>query len=331
MVAAFDIRGGTMRAKQLALGFMLMAGASLAASGYAATQQPDDNGQELREDSADAPPGIKNQKYDDLETLQSFSNLNTSSLRLRSAAALVINQNNGKTLYAKNAALRTPIASITKLMTAMVMLDANLPLDEQISIGYDDLDSLRGTTSRLRVGETLSRRELLQLALMSSENRAASALARNHPGGLPAFINAMNRKAKELGMLHTTFADASGLHSGNMSTAEDVAKMVRASYRYPLIRLLTTAKSYQFIARNNRRLAFTNTNALVKNKNWRIGLSKTGYTSDSGRCLVMQASIAKQPVIIVLLDSVGKYTRIGDAIRIKKWIESRKPGKQRFG
>lgn len=246
-----------------------------------------------------------------------------SSLHLGSSKALIVNQETGETLYAKSTSTPTPIASITKLMTAMVMLDMRLPMDEMLTVSEADVDTLKNTTSRLRVGTTLSRHEMLQLALMSSENRAASVLARTTPAGMAGFIAAMNRKALELGMANTRFADPTGLNSDNVSTAEDLVKMVKAAYLYDDIRLNSTAQSQQVPVPGARNLVeFRNTNALVRNGTWDIGLSKTGYISEAGRCLVMQAQIAAQPLIIVLLDSYGKNTRIGDAQRIRKWIES---------
>jgi len=244
-------------------------------------------------------------------------------LQLASSKALIVNQETGETLYAKSTDLSTPIASVTKLMTAMVMLDAHLPMDETIAISQADEDVLKGTTSRLRIGTELTRAELLQLALMASENRAAAALGRNYPGGLSAFVQAMNAKAVSLGMMRTHFTDPTGLDSENVSTAEDLVKMVRAAYQYPEIRQVTTTPSYEVPVYGMRRpVNFVNTNILVRNSDWVIGLSKTGFISEAGRCLVMQAEIAGQPLIIVLLDSYGKYSRIGDANRIRKWIES---------
>lgn len=244
-------------------------------------------------------------------------------LQLASSKALIVNQETGETLYAKNTDLPTPIASVTKLMTAMVMLDARLPMDEPLVVSEDDVDTLKGTGSRLRVGTELTRAELLQLALMASENRAAAALGRNYPGGVDAFVAAMNRKAAELGMLHSHFVDPTGLNSANMSTAEDLVKMVRAAYQYAEIRQVTTTASHEVPVRGLRNpVNFVNTNILVRNSDWVIGLSKTGFINEAGRCLVMQAEIAGQPLIIVLLDSYGKYSRIGDAQRIRKWIES---------
>ena len=243
-------------------------------------------------------------------------------LEVKSSAALVIEQGGGRTLYAKNIDAVVPIASITKLMTSMVVLDAGLDLREAIAITDDDIDHLKHTRSRLTIGTVLERDELLRLALMSSENRAASALGRTYPGGIRAFVAAMNNKAFDLGMRHTHFVDSTGLSSENVSTAQDLAKMVTAAYRYPLIQDYTTLTSHEVVAGNGRKLTFGNSNGLVKDDSWHIGVSKTGYISEAGRCLVMQARIAAQPVIIVLLDSWGKYTRIGDANRIKRWVET---------
>jgi D-alanyl-D-alanine endopeptidase (penicillin-binding protein 7) len=253
-----------------------------------------------------------------------------SQLKLYSAVALVIDQEDGQLLYAKNTDAVMPIASITKLMTAVVALDAKLPLDEPITITREDVDTLKGTRSRLKLGVTLPRRDMLRLALMASENRAAAALARTHPGGTAAFIQAMNQRARELGMRDTRFVDPTGLDPDNVSTAVDLAMLVNAGYRYPLIREFTTQDSHRVAVdskkRRYRTVAFRNSNGLVRSGQWDIGLSKTGYISEAGRCLVMQARIAAKPVIIVLLDSWGKFTRIGDANRIKQWIERLEDG-----
>lgn len=247
-------------------------------------------------------------------------------LKLASSKALIVNQETGEILYGKSADEPTPIASVTKLMTAMVVLDAKLPMDEAITINEEDVDTLKGTHSRLRLGTQLTRSELLQIALMASENRAASALGRTYPGGMPAFLNAMHAKATMLGMTHTEFYDATGLNSANVSTAEDLVKMVRAAYEYPEIRNVTTTASHEVPVYGARKpVNYLNTNVLVRNSDWIIGLSKTGFINEAGRCLVMQAEIAGQPLIIVLLDSWGKYSRIGDANRIRKWIESSNP------
>lgn len=249
---------------------------------------------------------------------------NGGELVLRSASALVVDQSTGEPLYAKNPHKPAPIASITKLMTAMVTLDAGLPLDEEITIGPEDVDRIKGTSSRLALGTTLTREELLNLALIASENRAAAALSRAYPGGRMAFVEAMNRKARELGMNHTRFVDGTGLSSENRSTAADLVKLVDAAYRYPLIRRISTTGSYDLIVPTRqqvRHLAFNNTNLLTRRDDWEIGVSKTGYINEAGHCLVMQAKIAGQKVIIVLLDSWGRLSRIGDANRIRKWLE----------
>lgn len=242
-------------------------------------------------------------------------------LAVQSAAALVIEQENGNSLYQKNASAVVPIASITKLMTAMVVLDSMPNLQTQITISDQDVDYLRGSRSRLHVGATMTRETALLLALMSSENRAATALARYYPGGMPAFLAAMNEKAQALGMQNTRFEDPTGLTSNNVSTAHDLAKMVMAAYRYPLIREFSTTAGAT-VEISNRSLDFHNTNQLVRSNSWDIGLSKTGYIQEAGKCLVMQARVAEKPVVIVLLDSADKLTRIGDANRIKRWIES---------
>ena len=244
-------------------------------------------------------------------------------LKLASSKALVVNQNTGETLFAKSTNTLTPIASVTKLMTAMVLLDQHLPMEESVTVSDADVDMLKGSSSRLRVGSTLSRHELLQLALMASENRAAAALARTSEHGTASFVAAMNAKAAEIGMKNSWFTDPTGLNSENVSTAEDLVKMVRAAYQYPEIRNITTTPDYNVsVAGYRQPLEFHNTNALVRTGKWEIGLSKTGYINEAGRCLVMQAQIADQPLIIVLLDSWGKLTRIGDAQRIRKWVES---------
>jgi len=241
--------------------------------------------------------------------------------KLSSAIVVIYDQQTRRPLYSKNSDVQAPIASITKLMTAMVVLDAQLPLDEEISIDVADIDTVKGTHSRLRIGMTLTRSELLKLALMASENRAAFALARTYPGGYDAAIAAMNAKARELDMYNTRFLDPTGLSSNNVSTAHDLVKMVAAARDYALIHQYTTTTSYSVDNWKGREMRFNNTNPLVKNASWDIGVSKTGYISEAGRCLVMETTINQRPVIIVLLDSWGKSTRIGDANRIKKWME----------
>lgn len=265
------------------------------------------------------------ERQSQLDFVTSPATVSGDELDIVAASAVVIDQEDGSLLYAKNTQAVLPIASITKLMTAMVVLDAGLPLDDRITITGEDVDRLKGTSSRLRPGLRLSRREMLRLALMSSENRAASALSRHFPGGAAAFVQAMNQKARQLGMNDTHFVDATGLNPNNVSTALDLARMVNASYSYSLIRDFTTTDSVRLAVHDRRRpraMAFQNSNALVRSGTWDIGLSKTGYISEAGRCLVMQARIAAKPVIIVLLDSLGKVTRIADANRIKQWMET---------
>jgi len=240
---------------------------------------------------------------------------------LRSSVVLVQDADSGETILAKNSDQILPIASITKLMTAMVILDGKLDLNDEIVVSREDIDRLKGTRSRLRTGARLTRDELLLIALMASENRAAAALARTYPGGTEEFVAAMNRKARELGMNDTHYVDPTGLDSGNVSSAEDLAKLVKAATGYPLIREYTTRDRAQVSVRG-RRLSYTNTNRLVRNPRWDIDLSKTGYISEAGRCLVMRVKVASKDLIVVLLDSWGKYSRIGDANRIRKWLES---------
>lgn len=240
---------------------------------------------------------------------------------LHSSAFIVQNQNTGEVLIEKKSDAPVPIASITKLMTAMVVLDAGLDLSEELVVTTDDIDTIKGTGSRLAIGTRLTRAEMLHLALMSSENRAASALGRHYPGGIGAFINAMNIKARLIGLGDTRFADSSGLNPQNVSSPRDLVRMVSAAATYPLIReFSTSAEKYVRIGSQLHR--FGNTNALVRSPEWEIGLSKTGYIREAGRCLVMQAWVRNQPVIIVLMDSDGRYTRTADAVRVKKWMEA---------
>ena len=239
---------------------------------------------------------------------------------LRSASAIVLGEN-GDIIYGKDVNTVRPIASITKLMTAMVILDAKLDLNENITITREDRDLIRQTGSRLGYGAVLSRRELLLLALMSSENRAASALGRTFPGGLQAFIAQMNHKAASLGMNNSGFADPAGLNANNVSTAGDLAKMLAAADGYPLITQSTTTKRkevWPFAKRGP--LTYGNTNRLLKNESWNIELSKTGYINEAGRCLVMQVYIAGENVSIILLNSFGKLTPYGDSNRLRKWL-----------
>jgi len=249
----------------------------------------------------------------------------TDTLDLKSNAALVIDQDTNEVLFSKNDQAVLPIASLTKLMTGLILSEANLPKDQLISISQDDVDTEKGSSSRLRVGTELSRGELLHLALMSSENRAAHALARSYPGGLPVFVGLMNAKAKLIGMSDTHYVEPTGLSSKNQSSARDLAKLVNVAHREPILRELTTSPDYQ-VAVGNRTLQYNNTNRLVKNPAWDIGLQKTGYITEAGRCLVMQTKIAGRKLIMVFLDSAGKLTRIADAERVRHWVESRPAG-----
>jgi len=249
--------------------------------------------------------------------------LDPSKLKLASANVLVLDAADNRPIYAKAANEVTPIASLTKLMTAMVTLDARLPLDESIAIDMDDFDFLKGSHSRLRLGAELPRREMLRLALMASENRAASSLARTYPGGMPAFVAAMNAKAGALGMTRTRFDDPTGLSAANVSTASDLATLVGAAAQYPLIREFSTTQSHFVeVQPTGQLLGFNNTNGLVKSSDWDIQVSKTGFIREAGKCLVMMATISSRPVVIVLLDSLGRYTRVADAMRVKYWLET---------
>lgn len=242
-------------------------------------------------------------------------------VKLRSASAMVADADTGEIVYDKNSDAIVPIASITKLMTAMVTIDRGLDLEQRVVLSREDMDQIKGTRSRLRPGAVLTRSELLLLALMASENRAAAALGRTYPEGKRAFVAAMNRKAAELGMTDSRFVDPTGLYPGNVSSARDLVKLVNAAHGYELIREYTT-RDRAVVTVYNRRLSFHNTNGLVRNSHWDIGLSKTGYISEAGRCLVMRVRMASKDLIVVLLDSWGKQSRIGDANRIRKWIES---------
>ena len=252
--------------------------------------------------------------------------LDPAKLRLGSANALVYDPGTKQALYQKGADDVTAIASVTKLMTAMVVLDANLPLDEPLDVDLGDLDMIKGSSSRLSMGIELPRREMLRLALMASENRAASALARHYPGGTPAFVAAMNAKAASLGMTRSHFDDSTGLSPSNVSTARDLARMVEAAAAYPLIREFSITPSHVVeVQPTGRVLGFNNSNRLVQSSAWDIQLQKTGYIREAGRCVVMLVQIASKPVVIVLLDSVGKYTRLADATRVKHWLETGQP------
>ncbi|NMG02174.1 D-alanyl-D-alanine endopeptidase [Azoarcus taiwanensis] len=240
---------------------------------------------------------------------------------LGSAAFVVANQRTGDILSERAADRVMPIASITKIMTAMVVLDAGQSLSEVLTITADDIDRLKGTGSRLPVGARLTREEMLHIALMSSENRAASALARHYPGGQRAFIEAMNVKARMLGMWTTRFADSTGLDPRNVASAHDLVKLVQAASTYPLIREFSTA-DHRFVRVGNGQLRYGNSNGLVREPDWSVSLSKTGFIREAGRCLVMQTWVRGEPVIMVLLNSEGRYTRTADAKRLKHWLET---------
>jgi D-alanyl-D-alanine endopeptidase (penicillin-binding protein 7) len=240
-------------------------------------------------------------------------------LALKSSVAYVVDMESEEVLFGRNAEDVRPIASLTKIMTGLIVTDAGLPLDEKITITSDDVDRLKHSSSRLRVGTTLTRRQALHLALMSSENRAAHALARTYPGGVSAFVSAMNNKARELGMAHTRYVDPTGLSSQNRSSARDLAMLADAAYDRPLLRKYSTSPGYQ-LAVGKRSLQYVNTNRLVRSGEWDIGLQKTGYISEAGQCLVVQTKVKGRNLIMVFLDSASKVTRINDAELLKRWL-----------
>jgi serine-type D-Ala-D-Ala endopeptidase (penicillin-binding protein 7) len=248
----------------------------------------------------------------------------TDALELKSSVALVMDQDTNEVLVSKNSQAVLPIASITKLMTALVVTESGLPHDEYLTVTEDDIDTEKGSRSRLKVGTQLTRGEMLHLALMSSENRAAHALGRHYPTGLEGFVAAMNRKARELRMDDTHFNDPTGLSSQNQSSARDLATLVKAAYRYQIIRELSTSPEYA-VAVGDHQLQYRTTNNLVLNPLWEIGLQKTGYIAEAGRCLVMQAKLAGRKLIMVFLDSAGKYSRQGDAERVRRWLTETMP------
>jgi D-alanyl-D-alanine endopeptidase (penicillin-binding protein 7) len=240
-------------------------------------------------------------------------------LSLKSSVALVMDQDTNEVLLSKNPQAVLPIASITKLMTGLLVAEAGQPLDEVLTITQEDIDTEKGSRSRLAVGTRLTRGEMLHLALMASENRAANALGRHYPGGLSAFVTAMNERAQSLGMTDTRYVEPTGLSSLNQSSARDLATLVQAAYKHQVIRELSTSPEYE-VAIGRRQLHYRNTNGLIRNPIWDIGLQKTGYITEAGRCLVMQASLAGRKLIMVFLDSAGQYSRIGDAERVRKWL-----------
>lgn len=246
------------------------------------------------------------------------------ALDLKSSVALVIDQATSEVLFSKNEQAVLPIASLTKLMTGLVISEGGLPMDELITIEQADVDTEKGSSSRLRVGTELTRGELLHLALMSSENRAAHALGRSYPGGMQVFVRLMNAKASLLGMNDTKYVEPTGLSSKNQSSARDLVKLVGVAHGDPVLRELSTSPAHQ-VAVGNRTLQYNNTNRLVKNPLWEIGLQKTGYISEAGQCLVMQAKVAGRQLIMVFLDSAGKLSRLGDAERVRRWVESIPP------
>ena len=247
--------------------------------------------------------------------------LKHDTLDLKSSVALVIDQDTREVLFSKNEQAVLPIASLTKLMTGLIISEAKLPMNEMIVISQDDVDTEKFSRSRLKVGTELSRGELMHLALMSSENRAAHALGRTYPGGLATFVGLMNQKAHALGMHDTRYVEPTGLSSKNQSSAQDLARLVNTAYGDPTMRELSTSPRYA-VEVGNRTLQFNNTNRLVNNPAWQIGLQKTGYISEAGRCLVMQATVAGRKLIMVFLDSAGTLTRIADAERVRRWVES---------
>ena len=249
-------------------------------------------------------------------------NLTHDPLALSSNVALVMDQTTSEVLFEKNSSIALPIASITKLMTSLVVVEAGQDLDETLTVTEEDVDREKFSHSRLRVGSQLSRSNMLHIALMSSENRAAAALGRNYPGGIRAFVTAMNAKARELGMNSSHFADSTGLNSANVSSARDLAKLVVAAYQHPLIRQYSTDSRYA-VDPGGRTLEYRNSNGLIENRDWEIGLQKTGYISEAGRCLVMQVHVSGRPVVMIFLDSKSKQARLADASRIRKWLENR--------
>ncbi|MDB5751267.1 MAG: D-alanyl-D-alanine endopeptidase [Ramlibacter sp.] len=251
-------------------------------------------------------------------------NATTDDLDLKSSVALVIDQDTSEVLLSKNDSAVLPIASLTKLMTGLIVSEGRLPMDEAVTITQDDVDTEKGSSSRLKVGTTLTRGELMHLSLMSSENRAAHALGRTYPGGMNAFVEAMNVRAKLLGMRDTKYVEPTGLSSRNQSSAKDLARLVSAAYNDSMLRELSTSHGYE-VAVGNRTLQYRNTNRLVKHPEWEIGLQKTGYISEAGQCLVMQAKVSGRKLIMVFLDSAGKLSRIGDAERVRKWVETHVP------
>ena len=263
---------------------------------------------------------VLGQDEDDDEPLR-FIKPNPKKLKIRSRTAIVVDYREGRILYAKAIDKKTPIASITKLMTAMVTLDAHLALDELIDVSWDDVDRIKRSRSRVDIGSRLSRLQLMELALIASDNRAAFALSRTYPGGADAFVAAMNTKARQLKMRNSVFSDATGLNRKNVSTARDLVLLVNAAYGYPLIREITSQPEQVVVPENfHDEISILNTNRLIRAQTWDIGLSKTGYIRESGHCLVMQADVNRRPLIIVLLNASRKKQKFEDARRIRDWL-----------
>jgi len=251
-------------------------------------------------------------------------NLTRDPLDLKSSVALVLDQSNSEVLFEKNSNVALPIASITKMMTGLIVVQAHQDMDEMLTVTDDDVDRIKFSSSRLKVGAQLTRANMLHIALMSSENRAASALGRNYPGGREAFVEAMNAKARELGMNDTHYVDTNGLSKMNVASAHDLARLMMAAYQEPLLRQYSTDPK-AVVEANGRPMQFGNTNYLVAMPGWDIGLQKTGFINEAGRCLMMQAVIEGRAVIMVFLDSKGKQSRTADAGRMRKWLEALKP------
>ena len=313
----------------LAAGFLLLS-APFAAEARSCTKHYDDEGKVVCRSAHAGRHAHKSRRLAHVEparpTVGQLAGLHGASdpLALKSSVALVLDQDTHEVLLSKNSEAVLPIASLTKLMTALVIVEANQPMDEELAVTEDDVDTLKNSRSRLRVGTHLTREEMLHLALMSSENRAAHALGRNYPGGLEPFVAAMNRKAQELGMADTRYVEPTGLSSDNRSSARDLATLVNAAYQEPVLREFSTSQEYQ-VAVGRREVQFRTTNNLVRSPNWEIGLQKTGFINEAGRCLVMQAKLAGRKLIMVFLDSTGKYSRQGDAERVRHWIENNVP------
>lgn len=319
--------------KRLILNFGLVAalGVTYCVSGYAATKQSNTAKQSVYKKPTSKPQVARKRASTrvavaEKPTFGQLAGLHgaVDSLALKSSVAFVVDQDTNEVLFKKNELAVLPIASITKLMTGLLVSEAKLPMDEPITITQMDVDTEKGSSSRLKVGATLSRGELLHLALMSSENRAAHALGRTYPGGLTTFVENMNVRARTLGMLDTRYVEPTGLSSKNQSSARDLATLVSFAYGDPTLRELSTSTGHQ-VAVGRRTLQYNNTNRLVKNPAWDIGLQKTGYISEAGQCLVMQAKVAGRKLIMVFLDSKGKLSRLGDAERVKHWVESIAP------